>query len=40
MVTGYRGYFLKLRLDWFDGAEFTQATVDRFVQTLIGSAVR
>lgn len=40
MLTAYRGYFLKLRLDWFDGAKFTQATVDRFVQTLIATIVR
>jgi hypothetical protein len=40
MLTGYRNHFLKLRLDWFEGSEFNQATVDRFVQTLVGTIAR
>lgn len=40
MVTGYRGNFLKLRLDWRENSELSQAAVDRFVQTLVGAMMR
>lgn len=40
MVTGYRNHFLKLRLDWLEGSDTSQAAVDRFVQTLVGTIVR
>lgn len=39
MVTGYRNNFLKLRLDWKEG-EISQAQIDGFVQTLVGTIVR
>jgi hypothetical protein len=39
MVTGYRNHFLKLRLDWQE-SEISQATVDSFMQTLVGTIVR
>lgn len=39
MVTGYRNHFLKLRLDWQAG-EISQATVDGFMQTLVGTILR
>jgi len=39
MVTGYRNHFLKLRLDW-QANEVSQAQLDGFVQTLIGTIVR
>lgn len=35
MMTGYRGQFLKLRLDWNDTPDNGQASVDRFLQTVI-----
>ena len=40
MLTGYRGNFLKLRLDWLENSETSQAVVDRFVQTLVGAILR
>ena len=40
MVTGYRNYFLKLRLDWLEGSTVSETTVDRFIQTLVGAIVR
>lgn len=40
MVTGYRGNFIKLRLDWRENSELSQAVVDRFVQTLVGAIMR
>jgi hypothetical protein len=35
MVTGYRGQFLKMRLDWIDTPDNSRASVDRFLQTVI-----
>ena len=40
MVTGYRNHFVKVRLDWLEGSELGQASVDRFVQTLVGTTLR
>lgn len=35
MVTGYRGQFLKMRLDWTDTPDNSRASVDRFLQAVI-----
>ena len=35
MVTGYRGQFLKVRLDWIGASDSSQALADRFLQTVI-----
>ena len=40
MVTGCRNHFVKVRLDWLEGSELSQAAVDRFVQTLVGTILR
>lgn len=40
MLTGYRKHFLKLRLDWTEGSATSQASVERFVQTLVGAILR
>ena len=40
MLGGYRGYFLKLRLDWLENSATSEAVVGRFVQTLVGAIVR
>ena len=35
MVTGYRGQFLKVRLDWVGAPDSSQAAANRFLQTVI-----
>jgi hypothetical protein len=40
LVTGYRNHFLKVRIDWPEGATTSQQAVDRFVQTLVGVIMR
>ena len=40
MVTGYRNHFLKVTLHWLEESEISQATADRFIQTLVGTIIR
>lgn len=40
LLTGYRGYFLKLRADWRRDAPDDTAAVERFVQTFVGTVLR
>jgi hypothetical protein len=40
LLTGYRGYFLKLRADWRRDATEDTATVERVVQTFVGAVLR
>lgn len=40
MVTGYRGRFLKLRLDWTDTPANSRTAIDGFMQTLIDTIRR
>jgi hypothetical protein len=40
MMTGYRGHFLKLRLDLVEGGDVSQATGDRLLQALVSAIAR
>lgn len=40
LLTGYRGYFLKLRADWRRGAPDDTAAVERVLQTFVGTVLR
>ncbi len=40
LLTGYRGYFLKLRADWRRDAPDDTDAVERVVQTFVGTALR
>ena len=40
LLTGYRGYFLKLRVDWRQGSPGDAAEVERVVQTFVGAILR
>ena len=40
LLTGYRGYFLKLRADWRREAPDDTAAVERVVQTFVGTVLR
>lgn len=40
LLTGYRGYFLKLRVDWRQNAPADAAEVERMLQTFVGAILR
>jgi hypothetical protein len=40
LLTGYRGYFLKLRADWRRDAPDDTEAVERVIQTFVGTALR
>jgi hypothetical protein len=40
LLTGYRGYFLKLRADWRRDAPDDTAVVERVLQTFVGTVLR
>lgn len=40
LLTGYRGYFLKLRADWRRDSPDDTAAVERVVQTFVGAVLR
>jgi hypothetical protein len=40
LLTGYRSYFLKLRLDWRQDSPADTAAVERVVQTFVGAVLR
>ncbi len=40
LVTGYRNYFLKLRVDWRQDAPADTAEVERMLQTFVGAILR
>ena len=40
LLTGYRGYFLKLRVDWRQGSPGDAGEVERVVQTFVGAILR
>lgn len=40
LLTGYRNYFLKLRVDWRQGSPDDTAEVERVLQTFVGTVLR
>jgi hypothetical protein len=39
LLTGYRDYFLKIRIDWFQGSGRTEADADKALQSFIPALV-
>jgi hypothetical protein len=40
LMTGYNGYFLKIRVDWAQSSKQTQADADQALQTFVPALLR